>query len=333
MNSLTLPTIRPRRLRSHPVLRELVKETRLNYQDFILPLFIKGIEGKKNPIPSLPGHEQIPLSALEKEICYLSDLGIHSVILFGIPFYKDGVGSDACHEQGIIQQAIRIIKSHAPHILVITDLCFCEYTDHGHCGILSDKNPFDCLDNDLTLEKLCEQAITHAKAGADVIAPSGMIDGCTKAIRSALDGAGYEHVAILSYSVKYHSSFYGPFRLATEGSFKLGSRASHQMDPSNILEALKEASLDESEGADILMVKPAHAYLDVIHAIKQTTYLPIAAYHTSGEYVMIKAASEKGWMEEKKAALEVLKSIKRAGASMIISYYTKQIFKEKWIIK
>lgn len=327
----TYPHIRPRRLRSHPILREMVKETLLTQNDFILPLFIKGEHGEKKLIPSMPGHYQIPLSCLEREIYELINLGVKGVILFGVPFYKDGSGSDACHSEGIIQKAVRKIKSFSDDLLVICDLCFCEYTDHGHCGILSDKNKYDRLDNDLTLDKLCEQALYLARAGADVIAPSGMIDGSCYALREMLDREGFEATAILSYSVKYNSALYGPFRMAAEGAPQFGTRQSHQMDCANKKEGLKEASIDEKEGADILMVKPAHTYLDVIHAISSQTNLPIAAYHTSGEYMMIKAAASQGLLDEKAAALEVLTAIKRAGARLIISYYTKELLLKRWL--
>lgn len=330
-NACQTPTLRPRRLRSHPVLREMVQETHLVASDFILPLFIKGERGEKKIIPSMPGHYQLSLEALEEEIQELIYLGIKSVILFGVPFFKDAWGSDACHDHAIVAQAIKIIKKKTKEILVICDLCFCEYTDHGHCGILSDKNCLDLLDNDLTLEKLSEQALVLARAGADVIAPSGMIDGAVAAIRKTLDEACFEFIPIMSYSVKYHSSLYGPFRQAAEGAPQFGTRSSHQMNISNSREALKEAHLDEKEGADILMVKPAHAYLDIIAKIKTQTFLPLAAYHTSGEYGMIKAASEKGWVKEKETALEILTAIKRAGADMIITYYAKQLFLEKWL--
>ena len=322
---------RPRRLRMHPVLRELVKETHLTKHDFILPLFIKGMLGHKKEIPSLPGHFQIPLSQLEREIDELLNLGIKSIILFGVPSYKDSWGSDACHSGGIIQQALQIIKKCSSEILAICDVCFCEYTDHGHCGILSEKNSLEIVDNDTTLIRLSEQAVSLARAGADILAPSGMMDGAVSAIRAALDDAQFYHIPIMSYTVKYHSALYGPFRIAAEGSPSFGSRASHQMDFCNRNEALKEVTLDEKEGADILMVKPAHAYLDIIYQIKTQTKLPLAAYHTSGEYMMIKSASEKGYLDERNGALEILTSIKRAGADMIISYYTKEIFSKKWL--
>lgn len=322
----TVPFLRLRRLRQHPVLRDLIRETELNIQDFILPLFIKGLDGEKIAIASMPGHFQIPLSKLKKEISELQELGISSVILFGIPPHKDPYGSASYEEQGIIQEAIRLIKSVAPEMLVITDVCFCEYTDHGHCGILQEKNGQFDIDNDATLSLLAKQALSHVEAGADVVAPSGMIDGMVKAIREALDAEGFFHIPILSYSIKYCSALYGPFRLAAEGGYQFGDRSTHQMDFANANEALREVELDIEEGADMLMVKPAHSYLDVIYRVKKAhPAIPLCAYHTSGEYSMIKAAVEKGWIDEKKAVLEILTGIKRAGADFIISYYTKEL--------
>lgn len=320
------PSLRLRRLRQHPVLRDLARETELRLHDLILPLFIKGQEGEKIPIASMPGHCQIPLSLLEREIDEIARLGISSVILFGVPPHKDPYGSNAYSEQGIIQQALRKIRQRFPELLVISDLCFCEYTDHGHCGILyANRNQKD-IDNDQTLDLLVKQAISHAEAGADVLAPSGMIDGMVQAIREGLDRNGFSHLPILSYSVKYHSSFYGPFRQAAEGAPHFGDRRSHQMDPSNAREALREAALDVAEGADMLMVKPAHSYLDVIYRLKQAhPSIPLGAYHTSGEFGLLKAAAEKGWLEEKKGVLETLIGIRRAGADFIITYFAKEV--------
>lgn len=315
-------THRLRRLRQCASLRDLVRETQLNLQDLILPLFIKGERGAKQPIHSMPGHYQISLEALPQELDTLTSLGIASIILFGIPSYKDSLGSSAWQPDGIIQKAIRLIRQHTPNLLVISDLCFCEYTDHGHCGILS--SPSD-VDNDTTLSYLALQALSHAEAGAHVIAPSGMMDGTIKYLRSYLDGEGFAHIPLLSYSVKYCSSLYGPFRMAAEGAPSQGDRSTHQMDPANGQEALREAKLDIEEGADMLMVKPAHSYLDVIYRIKQAhPYIPLGAYHTSGEFGMLKAAAEKGWLHEKKAVIEILTSIRRAGADFIITYYAKE---------
>lgn len=327
-----LPLVRLRRLRSHPVLRDLIRETQLNRQDFVMPLFIKGTTGVRRPIEAMPGHDQIPISALEREIHELLELGIHSVLLFGIPQHKDSLGSYGYGEEGIVEQAIKVIRQSSAEMLVISDLCFCEYMDHGHCGILSDSRGKWDVDNDQTLQLLVHQAISHAKAGVDVVAPSGMIDGMVAAIRQGLDAAGFVHVPVLSYSVKYQSSLYGPFRMAAEGTPSFGDRSSHQMDCANAQEALREVQLDLEEGADMLMVKPAHAYLDVICRVKERhPAIPLAAYHTSGEFGMIKAAAEKGWVNEQKAVLEILTGIRRAGADFIISYYTKEIAQKQWL--
>jgi porphobilinogen synthase len=273
----------------------------------------------------MPGYFQVPLSCLLDEIKEIEALGIASVILFGIPPHKDHQGSNSFCDNGIIQEAIKLIKGSSIQILVISDICFCEYTDHGHCGLLSHKTGAPDIDNDGTLKLLVKQAVSHAKAGADVIAPSGMIDGMVKAIREGLDSAGFEHLPILSYSVKYNSSLYGPFRMAAEGPPAFGDRSTHMMDCCNVEEGMREAELDIAEGADMLMVKPAHSYLDVIYRVKQAyPFMPLGAYHTSGEFGMLKAAALKGWIDEKKAAIEVLKSIKRAGADFIITYYAKE---------
>lgn len=313
-------------MRSHPSLRALISETQLNLRDLIYPIFIKNEEGDKIPISSMPGLYQIPLSRLSTEILEIQELGISSIIVFGVPAHKDPLGSDSYSDDGIIQKAVRKIRSVAPDLLIFSDLCFCEYTDHGHCGIIEERSGKFDINNDLTLELLVKQAISHANAGVDVIAPSGMIDGMVQAIRNGLDREGFEHLPILSYSVKYQSSFYGPFRLAAEGAPKFGDRSTHQMDISNSGEALRESGLDVMEGADMLMVKPAHGFLDVIYRVKQAyPHVPLGAYHTSGEYSMLKAAVEKGWLDEKKGVLEVLKSIKRAGADFIITYYAKQV--------
>ena len=325
-----IPTLRLRRLRQHPVLRDLIRETELNLKDVVLPLFIKGKEGAKVPIGPMPGHFQIPLSLLQQEIGEILELGLSSVLLFGIPPHKDGHGSDSYSDTGIIQEAVKKIKKISPHLLVMADLCFCQYMDHGHCGILTERAGKVDLDNDKTLDLLVKQAISHAQAGVDVIAPSGMIDGMVKAIRAGLDMAGFQHIPILSYSVKYRSCMYDPFRSASEGAPKFGDRSSHQMDPANAQEALREVQLDVEEGADILMVKPAHCYLDVIYRVKQAyPHIPLAAYHTGGEFCMIKAAAEKGWIDEKKAALEILRGIRRAGADFIITYFAKDLV--RWL--
>jgi porphobilinogen synthase len=316
----TFPFLRLRRLRRHPVLRGLIREVAINREDLIFPLFIKGREGPRLPIASMPGIDQI------KE---LNQLGVSSVILFGIPSHKDPYGSSAYGDEGVIQEAIQVIHEADPEMLVISDLCFCEYTDHGHCGVFDPD--LNCVDNDQTLELLVKQAVSHAKAGVDVIAPSGMMDGVVKAVRLGLDEAGFAHIPILSYSVKYNSCLYGPFRAAAEGAPSFGDRSSHQMDPANAQEALREVVLDVQEGADLLMVKPAHAYLDVICRVKQAyPHIPLGAYHTSGEFAMIKAAAEKGWVDEKKAVFEILQGIRRAGADFIISYYAKDV--ARWLL-
>jgi porphobilinogen synthase len=322
----SFPNTRLRRLRHNRIVRDLVRETRLHTDDLVLPLFIKHGTDIKKPIASMPGQFQISVDRLEEELKSISALGIKSVLLFGIPGEKDALGKDSYSDNGIIQTAIPVIKKIAPHLLVITDVCFCEYTDHGHCGIMTECNGQHDLDNDQTLELLVKQAVSHAQAGADVIAPSGMLDGMVQALRAGLDNAGFKHIPILSYSVKYASSMYGPFRDAAEGAPKFGDRRTHQMDTANIEEALRECELDVAEGADMLMVKPAHTYLDVIKSVKQTfPALPLGAYHTSGEFAMIKAAAEKGWINERAAVMEVLTAIRRAGADFIITYFAKDV--------
>lgn len=321
------PNLRLRRLRQTPALRDLVRETELNLKDFVHPIFIKYGQGRKDPIASMPGHFQFSLDTLPDEVRLLQQLGIVSVILFGIPSEKDSIAKDSYNDNGIIQQAIRIVKDVAPNMVVISDICCCEYTDHGHCGVLETKRGLETdVCNDRTLEILGLQATSHAKAGADILAPSGMMDGQVASIRKSLDLNHFQHIPILSYAVKYSSSFYGPFRQAAEGAPSFGDRKTYQMDPANGNEALREAALDVLEGADMLMVKPAHTYLDIIYRIKQKyPEIPLAAYHVSGEFAMIKAAAEKGWLDERKAALEVLISIKRAGADIIINYFAKEL--------
>lgn len=316
-------TTRPRRLRNHPALRAMLAETTLTVNDLVQPLFI--IHGKNihKPIASMPGQSQFSVDKIGTEAKAIAELGIKAVLLFGIPEIKDAEGSSSWQDDGVIQRAIREIKSVAPDLLVIADVCFCEYTDHGHCGILCEKT---VVDNDKTLPLLAKQAVSFAKAGADIIAPSGMMDGMVAAIREGLDQAGFERLPILSYAVKYASSLYGPFREAAEGAPQFGDRKTYQMDPANSHVALREAELDIQEGADMLMVKPAVNYLDIIYRLKQTfPEMPLAAYHVSGEYSMIKAAAEKHWIDEKKVALEILLSIKRAGADFIITYFAKDV--------
>lgn len=325
--------IRPRRLRHTAVLRQMVRETELNPADFIYPLFVRHGENERRPIPSMPGVAQLSVDTAVAEAQAAYELGITAVILFGLPTAKDPVGRENFAEDGIVQQAIRAIKTALPQMVVVTDVCLCEYTDHGHCGVLNtdidlllnEHLPEGYVLNDETLKVLGQVALSHARAGADIVAPSGMMDGMVAAIRHELDDYGFEHLPIMSYAVKYASSFYGPFRDAADGAPKFGDRKTHQMDPANAREALREAALDVAEGADFLMVKPALAYLDVIYRVKQQfPALPLAAYNVSGEYAMIKAAAEKGWLDERTAVLETLTSIKRAGADLIITYHAKE---------
>lgn len=317
-----LPKVRPRRLRGNANIRDLVRETRLDISKLVMPIFIKHGTKVKNPIASMPGIFQLSVDNLAEEVKAIADAGIKSVLLFGIPEEKDPLGKDSYSDTGIVQTAIPVIKKAAPNLMIMSDICFCEYTDHGHCGVVENMD----VHNDKTLELLAKQAVSHAQAGTDIIAPSGSIDGMVHAIRTALDAAGFQHLPILSYSVKYASGMYGPFRQAAEGAPKFGDRRTYQMDVANSDEALRECGLDVAEGADMLMVKPAHAYLDVIYRVKQTyPGLPLGAYHVSGEYSMIKAAAEKGWIDEQRVVLEVLTSIHRAGADFIITYYAKEV--------
>ncbi|NOX87514.1 MAG: porphobilinogen synthase [Calditrichaeota bacterium] len=313
------PYYRPRRLRRNENIRRMVRETQLSVNDLIFPMFVT--EGKqiKNPINSMPGNYQFSIDLLVEEVKEVQKLGVPAIILFGIPEHKDDRGSDATSDDGIIQRAVRAIKDGVPEMYVITDICFCEYTDHGHCGAIIDGD----VDNDSTLKMLGEQAITHARAGADMVAPSGMMDGMVGAIREALDDNGFEKIPIMSYAAKYSSAFYGPFRDAAESAPQFGDRRAYQMDPANAREALYEVDLDVEEGADIIMVKPALAYLDIICRVKERIDLPVAAYNVSGEFSMVKAAAKMGWIDEKKIALEMLTSIKRAGADLILTYFAK----------
>ena len=322
---MAFPSTRLRRLRAMPQLRDLICETELSVNDLILPLFIKA-EGETNAIQSMPGQFQLNLTDLSEEAQEIAELNIPAVMLFGIPNYKDPQGSSAWQPQGIIQEAIGILKDVAPHLLVMTDLCFCEYTDHGHCGVISERTGTADVDNDATLELTAKQAISHAEAGSDVIVPSGMMDGVVHALRQALDQAGYDYLPILSHTAKYASAFYGPFREAAQGAPKFGSRQSYQMDPRNGDEAFREATMDLNEGADMLLVKPAGYYLDVVYRLKQANPgVPIGAYQVSGEYSMIKAAIEKGWLNEQAIILESLLAIKRAGADFMVTYFAKEV--------
>jgi porphobilinogen synthase len=319
------PTTRLRRLRYHPALRSLVRETRLEASRLILPLFARPGKGVRQPIGSMPGHAQLSVDLIAEEAREAVRLGLGGIILFGIPAEKDPVGRDSYCDNGIVQQAIRAAKDAAPELLVITDVCFCEYTDHGHCGAIDDRTGRQDVNNDQTLELLGRQALSHAQAGADLVAPSGMMDGMVGAIRAALDGGSFEHVPILSYAVKYASSFYGPFREAAESTPQFGDRRAYQMDPAAAAEqAIREAELDLAEGADLLMVKPALAYLDIIRLVlERFPGVPLAAYNVSGEYAMVKAAAECGWIDERAVALESLTAITRAGAGIILTYWAK----------
>lgn len=317
--------VRPRRLRNSKILRSLVSETKLDLDDLVYPLFIKFGKKIKIEIDSMPGIYQFSKDTVLNEIEELLKLKINKFILFGIPKEKDDYGSDSFADDGVIQTALRNIKKRFPDVFLITDVCFCEFTSHGHCGIIKNNS----LDNDTTIEYLQKQVISHARAGADMVAPSGMIDGSVKYIRKALDANGFSNLPILSYSVKFASSFYNPFRDAAESAPKYGNRKNYQMDFKNSRETIKEVQLDISEGADIVMVKPAMVYLDIIKNIKKIVNIPIAAYNVSGEYSMVKAAAKMGWINENKIMNEILFSIKRAGADIIITYFAKDFAKSK----
>jgi porphobilinogen synthase len=312
---------RPRRLRRTAAIRELVRETTLEPSDFVYPLFVVSGEGVRRPVSSMPGVDQLSVDQLAAEARELGALGVKAVLLFGIPSAKDSHGLESFADDGVVQNAVRALKSADPDLVVVTDVCLCEYTDHGHCGLLDDGGH---VLNDETLEVLGRIAVSHAEAGADVVAPSGMIDGMVGAIRGALDGEAHQVVAILSYAVKYASAFYGPFREAAEGAPAFGDRRSHQMDPANAREALREAALDVEEGADALLVKPALGYLDVVRSVRERfPDLPLAAYNVSGEYSMLKAAAANGWLDERAAVLEALTGIRRAGADLLVTYHAK----------
>jgi len=323
------PTSRPRRLRVSPALRQMMRETQLQPDDFIYPLFVRHGEGVRHPIPSMPGQYQRSVDTIIEEAERAWSLGIRSVILFGIPAYKDPHGSENADPHGIIPQAIRAIKAALPEMIVVSDICMCEYTDHGHCGIINTPEepvynpnlPVGYALNDPSLDYISRAAVVHARTGADIIAPSGMLDGMVGAIRSALDEAGLEHIPIMSYAAKYASALYGPFRDAAESPPAFGDRSQYQMDPANAREALREVAIDIEEGADIIMVKPASFYLDILARLKQEIKLPLATYQVSGEYAMIKAAAAKGWIDESRVMLESLVAIKRAGADLILTYF------------
>lgn len=334
----TAPVIRPRRLRTSPQLRAMVRETTLAADDLISPVFVTHGHNVRTPIGSMPGVNQLSVDQLEQEATELAELGIPAMLLFGLPEHKDPVGLENFADQGIVQQAIRAVKRAVPELLLVSDVCLCEYTDHGHCGVLNEGNghraqghqePGYVL-NDETLDVLVNVALSHAEAGVDIVAPSGMMDGMVGAIRGGLDAQEYSHIPIMSYAVKYASSFYGPFRDAADGAPAFGDRKTHQMDPANAREALKEAALDVAEGADFLMVKPGLPYLDVIRRLRDRfPEHPLVAYNVSGEYAMLKAAAANGWLDEERAVLEALLGFKRAGADIIITYHAKDA--AKWL--
>jgi porphobilinogen synthase len=325
---MAFPAYRPRRLRANETIRAMMRENTLAPTDLIYPLFVKPGAGLRDEVGSMPGVFQLSLDQLPAEVEELKGLGIPSLILFGLPESKDEVGSGAYDRDGIVQRAIRTIKDHDPDFYVMTDVCMCEYTSHGHCGILDDSG---CVINDVTLEMLADTALSHAEAGADMVAPSDMMDGRVAAIRATLDAEGYAGVPIMSYAAKYASGYYGPFREAAESTPAFGDRRGYQMDPANAEEALREVALDIEEGADIVMVKPALAYMDIIRLVKDEFGYPTAAYNVSGEYAMVKAAAQKGWIDEQRVVLETLTGFKRAGASLILTYHAKDA--ARWLIE
>ena len=314
---MLFPDYRPRRLRRNENLRRMIRETQLTVDDLILPLFVIGGKNVQNPIASMPGQFQLSVDNLLKTIQRAVELGIPAVMLFGIPERKDALGTAAYDPEGIVQQAVRAVKDKFPELVVVTDVCLCQYTDHGHCGVVEK----GAIDNDATLELLARTALSHAKAGADMVAPSDMMDGRVAEIREMLDENHFEHVPIMSYAAKYCSAYYGPFRSAADSAPKFGDRRTYQMDPANALEAIREVTMDIEEGADIIMVKPALAYLDIIHRVREEIDLPVAAYNVSGEYAMIKAAEKMGWIDGPRVMMETLTAIKRAGADMILTYF------------
>ncbi len=325
-----LPDRRPRRLRSHPKLRDLVRENRLTTDDLVYPLFIYHGSNLRREISSMPGQYQLSLDRLPEAVEEVVRLGIPSVLLFGIPAEKDDVGTSACDDDGIVQEATRLIKKIAPELLIITDVCFCEYTSHGHCGPMTDHGGGRLdVDNDATLPLLAQQAVSHARAGADVVAPSGMMDGMIRAIRHGLDSAGFTGVPIMSYAAKFASGYYGPFRDAAESAPSFGDRRTYQMDPANGDEAMREVAIDVDEGADLVMVKPALAYMDIVRRVKDEFGLPTAVYNVSGEYAMVKAAARNGWIDERRVVLETLTGFKRAGADIIITYHALDV--ARWL--
>ncbi len=314
---MLFPDYRPRRLRQTEAFRRMIRETTLTVDDLIMPLFVTGGKGVQNPIPSLPGQFQLSIDNLVKTAKEALSLQIPAVMIFGIPEKKDAFGTEAYARDGIVQKAVKELKNKIPDLMVITDVCLCQYTDHGHCGVVQE----DTVDNDASLDLIARTALSHAKAGADMVAPSDMMDGRVAEIRAILDDNNFSHIPIMSYAVKYCSAYYGPFREAADSAPKFGDRRTYQMDPANALEAIREASMDVEEGADIIMVKPALPYLDIIHRVREEIDLPIAAYNVSGEYAMIKAADKMGWLDGRKVMLETLTAIKRAGADMILTYF------------
>jgi len=318
-------THRPRRLRSTDKMRQLVQETRLDVQQLIYPLFISEKVSGRSEIPSMPGVAQLSIHSLQDECRTIAQLGINAILLFGIPDQKDENASQAYADNGIVQQAVRTIKQATPDLLVITDVCLCEYTSHGHCGVVAKDGRQYRVPNDASVELLVKTAISHAEAGADIVAPSDMMDGRVGAIRTALDSQGYTDVALMSYASKFCSAFYGPFRDAAESAPQFGDRRTYQMDPANALEALREVALDVEEGADLLIVKPGLPYLDILWRVKERFELPTAVYNVSGEYAMVKAAARMGWIEEKRAVMEMMIGFRRAGADMIITYWAKDL--------
>ncbi len=322
---MAFPETRMRRLRQNPAIRDLVRETRLSAEDLVMPLFVRTGEGIKNPVSSMPCNYQMSVDLLTRYCAILHRRGVRAVLLFGIPAVKDETGDVACDPEGVVQQAIRAIKKEIPELYLIADVCNCEYTNHGHCGTLRDDGT---IDNDRTLLTLARQSVSLAQAGVDMVAPSDMMDGRVGFIRRALDKQGFKDTSIMSYSVKFASAFYGPFREAAESTPSFGDRKTYQMDPANRMEAIREAELDIAEGADIIMVKPALSSLDIIRDLRNNFSVPVAAYNVSGEFSMVKAAAAKGWINEREMVMEILTSIKRAGADIIISYHTQEIIDE-----
>jgi porphobilinogen synthase len=320
---MLFPDYRPRRMRQNDAFRRMIRETVLTVDDLILPLFVIGGKNVRNPIASMPGHFQLSVDQLVQTAREAHQAGVPAVILFGVPDRKDPLGTAAYADGGIVQRATRALKDALPGLAVITDVCLCQYTDHGHCGCVEN----GCIENDASLDLIARTALSHAKAGADMVAPSDMMDGRVAEIREVLDEASFSHVPIMAYSAKYCSAYYGPFRAAADSAPKFGDRRTYQMDPANALEAIREATLDVEEGADIIMVKPALAYLDIIHRIRQEFDLPVAAYNVSGEFSMIKAAEQMGWLDGPRVMMETLTAIKRAGADMILTYFAMEAAK------